>query len=614
MCIWANTPLAYLLIHSFTHLLIRGMIPQPFIEEVQSRTDIADLISSYIPLKRTGRNFKAICPFHGEKTPSFIVSPQKQIFHCFGCGEGGGIFQFLTLIEKISFPEAVEMLAKRLGLAIPYQRGKSTKTKDILYEATHKAGLFFHNNLTKSQKCQPVRAYLSKRGVGPETINKFQLGFAPGRNSLLQYMRKEGFTLEVLEKASLITSARGSFRDLFQDRIIFPIFDVRSRIVGFGARTWVEANNSPKYINSLENALYSKREHLFGLNFSKDEIGKEDIVIVVEGYSDMITPFMRGIKNIVASLGTALTIEQIRLIKRYASCVILVYDSDKAGEVATARSIDLLLENDLSAKVVSLPEGSDPDSLVRHRGKDYFSQLLSNKLDFFDHKLASLRKTYDAETIEGKTKIAKNILATLEKLNSEVQKYEYIRKLAGSLGVKEEIMIAEFRNNLAKKSNIYKKYPSSTPYGDKRTNLNNEPLSVTEKVLVKFILTNPKAFSLVRKNLKREYFHSYLAQKTISFLFNTYSTEENSSMQKLLGTIKDKEISGFISKILMDDDIPLDKNTFKESLIKLRKRGAVEVKKRLKDQIKEAEVRGDKQKLKELMRQYSRINSEVRNG
>ncbi len=590
------------------------MIPQSFIEEVQSRTDIVELISGYIPLKRTGRNFKAVCPFHGEKTPSFIVSPQKQIFHCFGCGEGGGIFQFLALIEKTSFPEAVEMLANRLGLAIPYQKGKSTKSKNILYDAMNKAALFFCDNLKNNRQYQSIRTYLNQRGIGPETINKFQIGFAPGNNFLLQFMRKSDFTLEVLEKASLVTPSFGSFHDLFQGRVTFPIFDIRSRIVAFGARICKEIANSPKYINSFESSLYSKREHLFGLNFSKEAIIKEDSVIVVEGYLDMIIPFMRGTKNIVASLGTALTLEQIRLIKRYASCVVLMYDSDRAGHAAILRSIDLLLENGLRAEVVSLPEGYDPDLLVRKQGKDSFLKVLGSKVDFFDYKLSSLKKVYDADAIEGKTKIAKSMLVTLNKLNSEVEKYEYIVKLAGNLGVKEEIMIAEFRNSFPKKSGTQRK--KSFPDSDRGQGLglDKEPLPVTEKVLLKVILTNLKAFSLAKKNLKKEYFHSYLAQKTISLLFNTYLEAGGGSMQRFLSTIEDKEISSFISKILMDEDIPLDKNIFKESLIKLRKRGVVEIKKKLKGRIKEAEAKGDKQKVRELMEEHSRINREVRNG
>lgn len=577
------------------------MIPQQFIDEVQSRTDIVELISSYVPLKRTGRNFKAFCPFHAEKTPSFIVSPQKQIFHCFGCGEGGGVFQFLTLIEKVSFPEAVEILAKRAGLTVPYQRERS-KTKDILYEAMNEAASFFHNNLKNNAKCQYVRSYLNKRGIKEDTINKFRIGYAEGNNTLLNHMRKAGFTLDILDKTSLVISKQEEFRDLFHNRITFPIFDIRSRIVGFGARLFEEVKDAPKYINSLENVLYSKREHLFGFNFSKDDVARQDSIVVVEGYLDMIIPFMSGIKNIVASLGTALTLEQIRLIKRYASCVILVYDADKAGQSATLRSLDLLLENDLKVKVVRLPEGYDPDSLVRKKGKDYFLQLLSERKDFFDYKLDILEKVYDRDSIEGKTKIAENMLATINKLSSEIEKYEYIRKLASHLKVKEEIMIAEFRNVFSKK-----KQPLFTSNRKEDLNLDSEPLSVTEKVLLKFMFTNPKAFSLIKRDLKEECFSSPLARKTVSYFFNACPNQGSYSVEKLLGTIRDKEISSFVSRILMDDDIPLDKNIFKESLLKLRKKGTIQLKKRLRGKIKEAEEKGDKQALRKLISEYTKI-------
>ena len=596
------------------HFIFTIMIPQQFIEEVQSRTDIVELISGYIPLKKAGRNFKAVCPFHGEKTPSFVVSPQKQIFHCFGCGEGGGIFQFLTLIEKVTFPEAVEILGDKLGMVMPQQQGKSSKNKNFLYEATKEAACFFHNVLKENKECQPVRSYLAKRGIGPETIDKFNLGFAPGHNSLIQHMRKANFTLEVLEKASLVTSTRGSFRDLFINRVIFPIFDIRKRVVGFGARTWEDIPNSPKYINSLESSIYSKRDHLYGLNFSKEEIVKKDNIIVVEGYLDMITPFMRGVGNIAASLGTALTSEQIRLIKRYTSCIVLVYDSDKAGQAATTRSIDLIIENNLKAKIVRLPKGYDPDSLVHKNGKEVFMKLLDEKLDFFDYKLDSLKEFYDNKSIEGKTNIVKEMLITLSKLNSEIQKYEYIKKLANDLNIKEEIVIAEFRNSFFKKSGFNNRKALDNAYQEKKINLDNKPLAVTEKVLLKFMFTNFKAFSIARKNLKSEYFQSQLAQKTVSFLFDNYSKEKDVSIQKLLSKVTDKEISGFISRISLDDDIALDKELFKESLVKLHKQAALGVKRKLKIQIKEFEAKGDKAKVKELMKEYSRINSEVRNG
>ncbi|MBD3264952.1 MAG: DNA primase, partial [Candidatus Omnitrophica bacterium] len=479
------------------------MIPQDFIDDLQSRCDIVEVIGSYIPLKRAGRNFKAVCPFHNEKTPSFIVSPQKQIFHCFGCQEGGGVFQFLMLIEKVNFPEAVEMLAKRMGIEVPYRRNKPGKSRDAFYKALDEAAGFYNRNLINNSDFKTVREYLKKRGIGEKTIKKFRLGFAPSGNALINHMRKKGFVLEMLEKCGLITYKNESFRDVFRDRIVFPIYDVRCRVVGFGARLWKEVSGSPKYINSLENEFYSKRHHLFGLNFSKEGVSKSGRAIVVEGYLDMITPFMRGVPNIAASLGTALTIEQIKLLKRYASGIILLFDSDKAGQMAALRSVDLGLENNLRVEVASLPESFDPDSLIRKKGREAFEELINSRKDFFDYKLAVLKGNYDVESIEGKSSIAKEMLASINKLESEVEKHEYIKKLSHEIRVKEDILIAEFRKNFLKESISYYNRRDNRFLSKENKAFKEyiDFLPITEKVLIKFMITKRKAFEAVSKRL-----------------------------------------------------------------------------------------------------------------
>ncbi|UCG34660.1 MAG: DNA primase [Candidatus Omnitrophota bacterium] len=581
------------------------MIPQGFINEIQTRTDIVELISAYIPLKRSGRNFKAICPFHGEKTPSFMVSPQKQIFHCFGCGEGGGIIQFLMMHEKVSFVEAVEILAKRQGLNIPYERSDKDKIKPRLYEAVSEAMQFFQNCLLKEEAAKPVLKYLKERGIAEKTIAQFHIGYACTSNLLLGHMRKKGFSLQALEKASLVISQRSGFKDLFRERIVFPIFDIRSRPIGFGGRIWKNISGVPKYINSLENPLYSKRNQLFGLNFAKDDIIKNDAVIVVEGYLDMIIPFMRGTRNIVASSGTALTVEQIKYIRRYTSNVILVFDSDKAGEMATMRTLDLLLENELKIKVAKLPLGFDPDSFVRKKGNEAFSKALSEAQDFFDYKMGVLKKIYDVESIEGKTKIAKELLGSLQKLKSEIEKHEYIKKLSQALKVKEEILIAELRK--------INSTPGTRNWQPPQQLGKREPLSLTEKTLLKFMVSNQGARALIKKNVKEEDFISDLARKTFSYLSLNIERLSNRP-QELLTMIEDKEISRFISSVLMDDNIPLEKEFLKGALLKMRQRRIKVFKNRLKEEIRQAEQIGDRQKLKVLISEYGKIKSEAGNG
>lgn len=600
------------------------MIPQKFIDEIQARTDIAEVISGYIPLKRAGRNFRALCPFHGEKTPSFMISPQKQIFHCFGCGEGGGAIQFLMLYEKVTFVEAVEILAGRLGIEIPYQRGEGEKIKTVLFDAVNEASLFFHHNL-KDSRSAPVMKYLSQRGISKDIIEKFRLGYAFGKNTLSGHLRKKDFSLKVLETASLIVPSENGFRDIFQDRVVFPIYDARSRVVGFGARLWRENIDAPKYINSLENPLYSKREYLYGLNYSKEDILKQDCAIIVEGYLDMISPFAAGIKNIVASLGTALTVEQIRLIKRYTSNVILLFDADKAGRAASLRALDLLLENDLKVRIVELPAGADPDSLVRERGKDYFSRQVSRSLDFFEYKMKILIEEHDVNSVEGKAKVAKDIFSTLNKLNSEIEKYEYIKKISSPLEIKEEILISEFRkmfppvkgnHSWEQKSRLtgYGVFDSARPLSCSSGEKDEPPMSIAEKVIVKFMVNSKKAFFLIKKNLNEEDLMSPLAKRVVSYFFEHYPQGDDFSCPAVLGAIQDKEVSRLVSRILIDEDIPLDKEVFRSSLIKLKKIKMKKMKGQLIEEIGAAEKRGDTQGLKVLINKYDKINSEVRNG
>ena len=286
-----------------------------------------------------------------------MISAQKQIFHCFGCNAGGGAIQFVMLYEKTTFVEALEILASRLGMVLPQTGGDSGNFKKRLFEAMEHAVEFFQAELSL-EKNRAAKKYLNERGIGEETIRQFKIGLSPvSGEALVKHLRDKGFTLDILEKASLAISRGEEYRDLFRNRVMFPIFDIRSRPVAFGARLWQNVDG-PKYINSIEGPLYSKREHLYGLNFSKDDVIKNDALIIVEGYLDMISPFMLGVRNVAASLGTALTEEQIRVIRRYTGNIVLLFDPDKAGQMAALRAIDLAVENDLKVFAVLLPPGA----------------------------------------------------------------------------------------------------------------------------------------------------------------------------------------------------------------------------------------------------------------
>ena len=573
------------------------MIPQDFIDQLQQRSDIAEIISGYIPLKKAGRNYKAVCPFHNEKTPSFFVSPQKQIFHCFGCGAGGGVIQFIMLYEKVNFVEAVEIIAQKVGMSVPKSAfSPQAKLKVTLYELAAEAVDFYRANLkSNSSASKRARDYLKKRGLSEEVISQFKIGYAPNSSrAVIDYMRKRGYSLNLLEKASLVAGKRsGGYIDLFRDRIIFPIFDVRHKAVGFGGRRLQNDANIPKYINSAENILYNKRQILFGLNLAKDFILKEDYAFVVEGYLDMITPYSGGIKNIVASLGTALTAEQISLLKRYTNNIFIVFDSDKAGQSAALRVLDTFLENDINVKIIMLPSGYDPDKLAREKGKDYFLHLAGQALDFFDFKMKLLKEKYSLSSINGKAEISSQMLSTIKCLPSNIKKYEYTKKLADILEIKEEVVFSELEKiNTPLKSGMAKilKHQIAVP--------------IAEKTVIKFIFLKPKLISLVKKELSPSDFSHSLARKTIEKIFEF---EGEFNFRSFLNYSDDNEVNSFVTDLLMSNEQKMDKDIFKSCILKLRANRIKSAKVALREKIKEAEKKGDKKRMMMFMGEYKKL-------
>ncbi|PIW67988.1 MAG: DNA primase, partial [Candidatus Omnitrophica bacterium CG12_big_fil_rev_8_21_14_0_65_42_8] len=355
-----------------------GRIPENVLNEIQDKCDIVEIISDYIPLKPIGRNFKACCPFHHEKTPSFIVSPDKQIYHCFGCNSGGNVFNFLKEYEKIDFIDAVKMLAEKTGVKLPEYKTRDDQDASIVsavYTVNDIAANYYSSFLVgDGLKPSPTlpECYIAKRGLDGPIVKKFRIGYAdPSWRGLIDYLTGRGIRQDIILKAGLIIRGKeNSYYDLFRNRIIFPIFDARNRIIGFGARAMDDS--VPKYINSPETVVYKKGQHLYGLNFAKAGIKEKNYAIITEGYLDVITCHQYGVDNAIASLGTALTTEQIRLLKRYTHNVVMLYDADQAGEMASLRGLDLFLEEDINVKIATLEKGHDPDSFLRKFGKENF--------------------------------------------------------------------------------------------------------------------------------------------------------------------------------------------------------------------------------------------------
>lgn len=419
------------------------LIPEPVIDEIQTRTDIVELISRYVPLKRAGRHFKANCPFHTEKTPSFMVNTDKQIFHCFGCGVGGNIFSFLMQHDRLTFPEAVRQLADHAGVRLPDRDSAANDGSHARLAALmEKICRYFERMLLDPQGGKAARAYLKTRGVSERTRQQFRLGLAPsGWDRLLTAAKATGVLPEQLEAAGLLIQGRSGYYDRFRNRLMFPIQDVRGRIVGFGGRSL--DGQEPKYLNGPETALYTKGHHVFGLGLAKDAIIKAKTVVVVEGYFDCVVLADAGISHVVSPLGTALTIDQARLLKRYAEQAILAFDADAAGEQATLRGIDLLVEAGLQVRVAQLPEGVDPDEYLQSYGRERFEQLLEGSASLFDVLVQSALRRFPAKDAEGTVEAAQFVLPTIAKVPDAMLRREYIRLLAERLRLDEGAVAQE---------------------------------------------------------------------------------------------------------------------------------------------------------------------------
>ena len=418
------------------------LIPEDVLDEIQARADIVELIGRYVPLKRAGRHFKANCPFHKEKTPSFTVNTDKQIFHCFGCGVGGNIFSFLMQHDRLTFPEAVRQIAEHVGVRIPEREASSGDgSREQLAALMEQVCQYFERSLLSSQGAS-ARAYLERRGVPESARQAFRIGLArPGWDHLITAARQKGVSPEQLEAAGLVIHGTSGPYDRFRHRLIFPILDVRGRVVGFGGRS-LDAQE-PKYLNSPETALYSKGRQLFGLAQARDAMLRAKTAVLVEGYFDCVVLSSGGVAHVASPLGTALTSEQVKLLKRYAETVILAFDPDAAGETATLRGIDLLVEAGLHVHVATLPAGVDPDECLRSMGRERFDALLAQSANIFDFLVGSAVRRFPGRSSEAKVQAAQCILPTIARIPDAMLRSEYVRLLAERLRLDEAAIAKE---------------------------------------------------------------------------------------------------------------------------------------------------------------------------
>lgn len=425
------------------------MIPRSFIEQLTAQCDIEDIVRSYVPLKRAGRTAKALCPFHSEKTPSFVVYPENQSFYCFGCGKGGDVIRFVMEAEHLDYPEAVRFLASRAGMTVPEDGDDGASVRKMrVYEINREAARFFHKCL-KSPAGQAGYRYLRERGLSDHTIVTYGLGFAPDSwDSLRNFLQKKGFSREeMIDAAVLLQGKGGHCYDKFRNRVMFPIIDLRGNVIGFGGR--VMDDSKPKYLNTDDTPVFKKSRNLFSLNFAKGETNGK--LILAEGYMDVISIYAAGFHNVVATLGTALTEEQARLMSKYAKEIILAYDSDGPGQAATHRAINILSDAGLSARVLHMEGAKDPDEYIKKFGAKRFEILLDGAGDATTHELEAVRKTLDLKTPEGRIEYLKRAVNILADIRNPLSREVYAASVAKDAGISAESVNAQAITVMKKK-------------------------------------------------------------------------------------------------------------------------------------------------------------------
>ncbi len=466
--------------------------PDRLIEEIRERNELVDVIAMYVPLKRAGRVYKARCPFHQEKTPSFNVNPEKQFYYCFGCGAGGDVFSFLKQHEKMEFADAVRFLAKRAGIELPRTIGEKAEGTEVLYAANAYAARFFQRNL-KGAQGREAREYLARRGISDEVAETFNLGYAlPSWDGLIKAAIADHHQPRSLEKAGLALAREGreGFYDRFRHRLMFPIMNLSGKVVGFGGRR-LDEKEEPKYLNSPESEIYQKGRGdsrlLYGLYQTRDAVQTAGRAVVVEGYLDFLTPYQAGVKNIAATLGTAFTPDQARLLARFTNEVVLFYDSDEAGQIAVHRAFEALLDSELDVFVAVPPPGMDPDEVAMKQGIEGLDRVFKEKRDFIDYEWERLAKFYNLSTPEGETRAVNIILDLLINIKDEIRRQNYLQKLANKAGLPEVTL----RKSLGERGKKEKQEVRQSPKNPRGT--------MIEREIVRLLTKQPKRLDAIRE-------------------------------------------------------------------------------------------------------------------
>ena len=528
----------------------RNHVPRETIDEIRSRSDIVEVISECgIALRPAGRDFKALCPFHTEKTPSFSVSVEKQIFYCFGCQTGGNVISFVQKHEGKSFIETIEWLAERQNIILPTQDGRESANRKrftALEDLNRFAVEYYHRQLLTERASAPAMQYLKRRGVQPKTLRSFQLGYATsGRRELVKVATDKGFTIQQLIDVGLIKDEDKGPQDRFWNRILFPIQNERGVPVGFGGRALSE-DHQPKYLNSPATTLYDKSNILYNLDKARQSLYKQQRVLLVEGYMDVLMLYQSGVEHVVASSGTSLSENHARLLKRFVPEVVIVYDGDTSGFQAAQRGLHQLLAEDLRVRIALLPAGEDPDSFTRQHGVDAFIELTDKAINLIEFQIQAVIQNRDIHRVDVKTQVVKEVTETLLNLKNRVERSEYIKYAAKELHVDERVLWDELKNAGFKETSV----PRQTSRG-KAAPQKLSARAQIEHQLIEALIQNPALISYVKTQFDYQHFTEPRFASIAQLLWEADTDGEQMDIQTLINDSGDEALNAFVSGVLL---------------------------------------------------------------
>ena len=574
-----------------------------FIDQVRSSVNIVDLIGGYVGLKKSGKDYSALCPFHQEKTPSFMVSESKQIFKCFGCGVGGDVFKFVMLIENFGFPESIQCLAERHGIVIPQSShlGARDKQPARLANVMEIAAQFFQQSLNENKEALD---YLSKRQVDEETIQQFGIGYAPPGRRLLDLLKKQGTSEQEAIACGLVKEDdSGRHYDKFRNRIMFPIHNFSGKTIAFGGR--ILGDGVPKYLNSPDTVLYKKSKSLYPASITRDEVRRRDFAILVEGYFDCVVPFQFGVRNIVASLGTSLTQDQVKILGRYTRNVVVNYDPDSAGNAAAMRSLDLFLAAGFRVNVLQLPEGADPDTFIRNEGKQVYLEKVKSSQPYLEFALSRFMDNQrDPFGPKGKQEVVLQILPYLSKIPNKVERAEYVSRVAARLKLDENLILLEMRKMPG--------YVSSSTPKIKFPHLLDQ-ITPAENILLTALLDEQWTTEVFHQ-LDPVLFEGLRTKEIFEMVFKLNQQQEKIKLIRLRDMISDEDDRSLLESVALSPlNTPISKEAIESSVLALRKKQYRNLSRQIQEKIKIAEEENaQSSRIDELLVEKEEIHRKIR--